>query len=69
MLIVDVLSSLPEHDSSTLSALTARLWKLEQEAMRYSLTQIGVPVAHWDGQAPLDEPLAPYLRRKIVVRR
>ena len=69
VLIVDVLSSLPEHDSSTLSALTARLWKLEQEAMRYSLTQIGVPVAHWDGQAPLDEPLAPYLRRKIVVRR
>jgi uncharacterized protein (DUF58 family) len=69
VLIVDVLSSLPEHDSSTLSGLTARLWKLEQEAMRYSLTQIGVPVAHWDGQAPLDEPLAPYLRRKIVVRR
>ena len=68
VLIVDVLSSLPEHDSSTLSALTARLWKLEQEAMRYSLTQIGVPVAHWDGRAPLDEPLAPYLRRKIVVR-
>jgi uncharacterized protein (DUF58 family) len=68
VLIVDVLSALPEHDSSTLSALTARLWKLEQEAMRYSLTQIGVPVAHWDGQAPLDEPLAPYLRRKIVVR-
>jgi uncharacterized protein (DUF58 family) len=68
VLIVDVLSALPEHDSTTLSALTARLWKLEQEAMRYSLTQIGVPVAHWDGQAPLDEPLAPYLRRKIVVR-
>ena len=68
VLIVDVLSSLPEHDSSTLSALTARLWKLEQEAMRYSLTQIGVPVTHWDGRAPLDEPLAPYLRRKIVVR-
>ena len=36
--------------------------------MRYSLMQIGVPVAHWNGQAPLDEPLAPYLRRKIVVR-
>jgi uncharacterized protein (DUF58 family) len=68
VLIVDVLSALPEHDSTGLSALTARLWKLEQEAMRYSLTQIGVPVAHWDGQAPLDEPLAPYLRRKIVVR-
>jgi uncharacterized protein (DUF58 family) len=69
VLVVDVLSALPEHDSSALSGLTARLWKLEQEAMRYSLTQIGVPVAHWDGKAPLDEPLAPYLRRKIVVRR
>lgn len=68
VLIVDVLSALPEHDTSSLSALTARLWKLEQEAMRFSLMQIGVPVAHWNGQAPLDEPLAPYLRRKIVVR-
>jgi hypothetical protein len=37
--------------------------------MRFSLTQIGVPVAHWDGQAGLDEPLAPYLRRRIVVQR
>ena len=68
VLVVDVLGSMPEHDTSTLSALTARLWRLEQEAMHYSLTQIGVPVRHWDGTAPLDEPLAPYLRRKIVVR-
>jgi uncharacterized protein (DUF58 family) len=67
VLIVDVLAALPEHDNALLSNLTARLWKLEQEAMRYSLTQIGVPVAHWDGRGPLDEPLAPYLRRKIVV--
>jgi uncharacterized protein (DUF58 family) len=68
VLIVDVLSTVPEHDTTALSGLTARLWQLEQEAMRYSLAQIGVPVAHWDGQAPLDEALAPYLRRKIVVR-
>jgi uncharacterized protein (DUF58 family) len=68
VVIVDVLNARPEHDSSGLSALTSRLWALEQQAIRFSLTQIGVPVAHWDGQTALDEPLAPYTRRVLVVR-
>jgi uncharacterized protein (DUF58 family) len=68
VVVVDVLNSRPEHDTSALSGLTARLWVLEQQAIRFSLTQIGVPVAHWDGQTALDEPLAPYTRRALVVR-
>jgi uncharacterized protein (DUF58 family) len=68
VLVIDVLATAPAHDTSVLSGLTARLWQLEQEAMRFSLAEIGVPVASWDGRTSLDEPLAPYLRRRIVVR-
>jgi uncharacterized protein (DUF58 family) len=68
VLVVDVLNSEPRHDSSTVSRLTARIWQLEQQAIRFSLSEIGVPVVHWDGQSSLDEPLAPYTRRAIVVR-
>jgi uncharacterized protein (DUF58 family) len=69
VLVVDVLNSGPTHDASALSGLTARLWQLEQQAIRFSLTEIGVPVVHWDGAGALDEPLAPFTRRPVVVRR
>jgi uncharacterized protein (DUF58 family) len=69
VLVVDVLNSTPKHDNSAMSNLADRLWQLEQQAIRFSLTEIGVPVVHWDGVASLDEPLAPYTRRSIVVGR
>ncbi len=69
VLIVDVLNAEPGHDSSRISGLAVRLWRLEQQAIRYSLTQIGVPVVHWDGISSLDVPLAPYSRRVMVVHR
>lgn len=69
VLVIDVLNAEPEHDRSRLSRLNGRLWRLEQQAIRYSLQQIGVPVVHWAGTGSLDEPLAPYSRRVMVVRR
>jgi uncharacterized protein (DUF58 family) len=69
VLVVDVLNSEPGHDGHRLSSLAGRLWRLEQEAIRFSLTQIGVPVVHWDGVSSLDEPLAPYTRRVLVAHR
>jgi len=69
VIVVDVLNAEPHHGRSTLSKLTAQIWRLEQEAIRFSLTQIGVPVVHWDGVSSLDEPLAPYTRRVVVARR
>jgi hypothetical protein len=45
------------------------MWHLEQQAVRFSLTQIGVPVVHWDGVDSLDTPLAPYTRRVLVAHR
>jgi uncharacterized protein (DUF58 family) len=69
VLVVDVLNAEPQPSRSALSALASRMWRLEQEAIRFSLTQIGVPIVHWDGTSSLDEPLAPYTRRVMVVRR
>jgi uncharacterized protein (DUF58 family) len=69
VIIIDVLNSEPRHDNSRLSRLTTRMWHLEQQAIRYSLTQIGVPVVHWDGVTSLNEPLAPYTRRVLVAHR
>jgi uncharacterized protein (DUF58 family) len=69
VIAIDVLNSEPSHDGSRLSRLTTRMWHLEQQAVRFSLTQIGIPVVHWNGESSLDEPLAPYTRRTLVARR
>ncbi|HEY2505132.1 MAG TPA: DUF58 domain-containing protein [Streptosporangiaceae bacterium] len=69
VVVVDVLNAEPGHDRRRLTELTTRVWRLEQQAIRFSLTQIGVPVAHWDGKSSLDEPLAPYSKRTMVVHR
>ncbi len=69
VLVVDVLNSTPRHDNSAISNVARRLWELEQQAIRFSLTEVGVPVVHWNGVASLDEALAPYTRRSIVVGR
>ena len=68
VLVVDVMASLPELGKGTLTSLAIRVWQLEQQAMRFSLEQLGVPVVRWDGRTSLDDPLAPYTRRVMVVR-
>ena len=69
VLVVDVLNAAPDFPGNRMSQLTTRIWRLEQQSIRFSLTQIGMPVVHWDGVSGLDEPLAPYTRRVMVVRR
>jgi uncharacterized protein (DUF58 family) len=69
VVIVDVLNSEPGNDGSKVSDLTRRVWRLEQQAIRFSMVQLGVPVVHWDGQGSLDDQLAPYTSRVMVVRR
>jgi uncharacterized protein (DUF58 family) len=69
LLVVDVLNTSPGQRTDRLSALAARIWRMEQEAVRFSLRELGVPVVAWDGQQSLDEPLAPFTRRAMVNRR
>lgn len=68
VVVVDVLNAGPEHDGSRMSSLTGRLWRLEQDAVRFSMTELGVPVVHWDGVSSLDDALMPFSRRTMVVR-
>jgi uncharacterized protein (DUF58 family) len=68
VLIVDVLNAEPGRGAGGVAGLAQRIWRMEQQAIRFSLRELGIPVVHWDGQRSLDEPLAPYTRRVMVTR-
>ncbi len=69
--VIDVLRT-PKIEGLTrtkaLADLATRIWRMEQEAIRFSLRELGIPVVAWDGQSPLDEPLAAFTRRPVVNR-
>jgi uncharacterized protein (DUF58 family) len=69
VLIVDVLNAEPTGSSDSLSGLARRIWRMEQEAIRFSLRELGISLVRWDGEQSLDEPLAPYTRRVMVSHR
>jgi uncharacterized protein (DUF58 family) len=69
MLVVDVLNTEPPARRRTEDRLARRLWRMEQDAIRFSLRELGVPVVHWDGEEPLDLPLAAHTRRPMAARR
>jgi uncharacterized protein (DUF58 family) len=69
ILIIDVLNAGPSGRADGLSRLARRIWRMEQEAIRFSLRELGIPLVRWDGVQSLDEPLAPYTRRVMVSRR
>jgi uncharacterized protein (DUF58 family) len=70
LLVIDVLNVSPPASRFSYTAITAaRIWRMEQQAIRFSLRELGIPVTHWDGVSPLDLPLAAYARRPLVVRR
>ncbi len=69
VLIVDVLNAEPPDGGDRLAKMARRIWRMEQQAIRFSLRELGIPVVHWDGRQSLDEPLAPYTRRVMVGRR
>jgi uncharacterized protein (DUF58 family) len=68
VMIIDVLNAEP-GSPDRLGTLARRIWRLEQEAIRFSLRELGIPLVRWDGVQSLDESLAPYTRRVMVTRR
>jgi uncharacterized protein (DUF58 family) len=66
--VVDVLNAAPPWQGR-ISDLTRRIWRMEQEAIRFSLRELGIPVTHWDGKQSVDEMLAPFTRRPPVAAR
>jgi len=69
VLIIDVLNAEPPGGRDGLSQLARRIWRMEQQAIRFSLRELGIPLVWWDGEQSLDEPLAPYTRRVMVSHR
>jgi len=69
LIVVDVLNAEPPRRRAFPDNAARRIWTLEQQAIRFSLRELGVPVVAWDGVTPLDLPLAPYTRRPLVTRR
>jgi uncharacterized protein (DUF58 family) len=69
MLVVDVLNAKPPARRRSEDRMARQIWQMEQEAIRFSLSQLGIPVVHWDGEESLDLPLAGHTRRPLAVRR
>ena len=69
LIVVDVLNAEPPRRRAFADNAARRIWTLEQQAIRFSLRELGVPVVAWDGVTALDLPLAPYTRRPLVTRR
>jgi uncharacterized protein (DUF58 family) len=68
LLVIDVLNGEPNVGHSSIGRISRRYWRMDQEAIRFSLNQLGIGVVHWDGQQSLDLPLAPYTRRPLAAR-
>jgi uncharacterized protein (DUF58 family) len=66
MLVVDVLNADPPVRPRSTDRMARRIWRMEQEAIRFSLRELGVPVVPWDGSGSLDLPLARYTRRPLL---
>jgi uncharacterized protein (DUF58 family) len=69
LIVVDVLNAGPPARRLFADAAAGKIWRMEQQSIRFSLRELGIPVLPWDGTAPLDIPLAPYARRPLVTRR
>jgi uncharacterized protein (DUF58 family) len=69
ILVVDVLNAEPPARLRSEDRMARQIWRMEQQAIRFSLSQLGVPVVHWDGEESLDLPLAGHTRRPMVNRR
>ena len=66
LIVVDVLNTEPPVRRRFADTAARRIWLMEQQAIRFSLRELGVPVVPWDGVTPLDLPLAPYTRRRFA---
>lgn len=69
LIVVDVLNADPPGRRLFADVAARRIWRMEQDAIRFSLRELGIPVVPWDGVTALDLPLAPYTRRALVIRR
>jgi uncharacterized protein (DUF58 family) len=70
LVVVDVLGTEPPppQQADQADRLALRLWRLDRQAVRFVLGELGVPVVQWDGVGPLDLALAPLRRLPVAGR-
>ncbi len=72
LVVIDVLAHEPAPTTGAkpdhLDALALRLWRLDRQAVRFVLGELGVPVVSWDGIEPLDLALAPLQQAPLAGR-
>ncbi|MBF9071396.1 DUF58 domain-containing protein [Streptacidiphilus fuscans] len=68
VVVVEIPIGDPRVDGgNVLEQLALRLWRLDRQALRFSLTEKGIPVTPWEG-GTLDLSFAPLMRTRIQGR-
>jgi uncharacterized protein (DUF58 family) len=63
LVVIEIECPVPQASPGDLTdELALRLWRLDRATLRFSLSQLGIPVASWNGEDSLDLALAPYQR-------
>ncbi|MBS2964074.1 DUF58 domain-containing protein [Actinocrinis puniceicyclus] len=66
MVVVEIPTGEPRAEPEDEAAGYAlRLWRLDRQALHFSLVERGIPVVSWDGTGELDLALAPLLRSPV----
>jgi uncharacterized protein (DUF58 family) len=63
-LVLDVLTSQPSARPGSAKELAVRAWRLQRDAWRHQLAELGVPVLRWDGTSDLTAPLQHAMRAR-----
>lgn len=69
VVVIDVHDVAPERGRDRLDSLVQRIWRMERQALRFSLRELGISVVAWDGKPPLTLPVQPRSRRPAGARR
>lgn len=64
VVIVDVLNVEPSVTRHKLSRLALRVWRIERQALVFSLRELGITVVPWDGKDELTLPVQARLRTR-----
>lgn len=63
VVVVDVLGAVPGGGNARLDKLARRIWRMERQALTFSLGELGIPVVAWDGEEPLVLPAQRHARQ------
>lgn len=56
IVVVDVLNTEPQASRHRQDQVARRIWRMERQAVRFSLSELGVSVTSWSGQGALSLP-------------